>query len=154
MRSKTARPVSWARGVSKGTTSSKVVAMARRAMRSKTTSGGAGGGGSDSRATATWPTVRTRRCGCRKSRRFMSMRLGRAGSVSDRSSSLRSLTLPARQFLLVSVVDQRLERFGVALDGQDDGAFLDAVGRDGHGGQDLAAVRQAEAQREGAVGPQ
>ena len=43
---------------------------------------------------------------------------------------------------------------GVAFDRQDDGAFLDAVGGCGHGRNDLPIVGQAEAHREGAIGPQ
>src|ERR1051326_3755403 len=52
------------------------------------------------------------------------------------------------------VVEQRLQVLGVALDCQDDGPFLNAVGGVGNGGDDLPAVGQAEAQGEGAVGPE
>src|SRR5262249_45023042 len=50
--------------------------------------------------------------------------------------------------------DDGFELLGVALDGEDDGADLDAVGRGGDGGGDLPAVGQLGAHGEGAVGPQ
>ncbi len=52
------------------------------------------------------------------------------------------------------VLDHRFEVLGIAFDGQDDGSFLDAVGRGGDGGDDLPALRQSEAQGKGAVGAQ
>src|SRR5438132_13414666 len=52
---------------------------------------------------------------------------------------------------LIHLMNHRLERLGIAFDGEDDGAFLDAVGGGGGGRDDLPAVGQAEAHGEGAV---
>src|SRR4051812_9921263 len=57
-------------------------------------------------------------------------------------------------FLLTAVADHRLQVLGVALDGQHDGALLDAIGRDGDGRYDLPAVGETETHGERAVAAQ
>src|SRR5262249_56905762 len=61
---------------------------------------------------------------------------------------------PLATSLLTISVDHGFELLGVALDGEDNGALLDAVGGLGDGGDDLPAVGQAEAHGKGAVGAQ
>ena len=78
---------------------------------------------------------------------------GRAASRWRASRDGGGRPRPARSEL-VAVVDHRLELLGVPLDGQDDRPLLDAVGAGGDGGDDLPGVGQAEADGEGAVGPE
>src|SRR5262249_20087887 len=116
---------------------------------------------------AAWATFR----GSNSSRRFMGLqeRTSRKGAKPQRRqeeksqlisspllfSSFAPLRLCGRYsllLLLVRLVEHGLELLGVALDGQDDGALLDSVGRGGDGRDDLPAVGQLEAHGEGAVG--
>ena len=53
---------------------------------------------------------------------------------------------------VVRLADHGFEDFGVALDGDDDGALLDAVGGAGDDGEDLSLVGHRLADGEGAVG--
>src|SRR5262249_2601216 len=53
--------------------------------------------------------------------------------------------------LFVGVVDHRLEFLGIALDGEHNGAFLDAIRGGRNSGNDLPAIWEAIAHREGAV---
>src|SRR5438105_8673414 len=53
---------------------------------------------------------------------------------------------------LIDFMNHRLEMLGIAFDGQDDGAFLNPIGGSGDRWNNLAAVGEAEAHGEGAVG--
>src|SRR5690348_4182526 len=63
----------------------------------------------------------------------------------------RPLGLPRRVALLAPVMARRFQLPRVALDSKDDGPLFPTVGRGGHRGDDLTAVGQLEAHREGAI---
>src|SRR5262245_42005311 len=136
MASRTSWADSAAPGVPNDRTTSKVVAMAGRENRSSEASGPSSVGLEmvrRSRVQENWPAVRARFRGRKNSRRFM-------GNTTCA--------------LLIVLVDHRLKLLGIALDGQDDGSFLDAVGGGGHGRDDLPAIGQAKAHGKGAIRPE
>ena len=106
------------------------VAIAARARRSSAISGTDGGAAdvwavADRTGLQEFAAIRGRDAAGSRGGHLKVSGIGHVRSLTP--DSLDSCTLTP-DLLLVHVVDHRLELLGVAFDGQDDGAFLDAVG--------------------------